>query len=253
MQELLINNITKTKYGYNLFINDFKINIEEMVFFKYRFKRGQTLTNNLLEQVKKENEVEFIKRKSIVYLSGLRSVLQFKTYLRSLNANEKLVEKLTNEYKTKGYLNDFDYAKSLVERLEFKYGKKRISQQLVQNGIHKDIIEQLLIDYRSPNLELIIESTVRKTKANNYIKAKEKIVRSLVSKGFNLDEINYYLPIYLKKEQFNEYKTIEKDYLKLLNKYKTKLEGTVLRSKLKSLLYQRGYSKEAIERVVRSN
>lgn len=252
MQDLLIKNITKTKYGYNLFIADLKINLEEMIFFKYRFKRGQTIDNLLLEQVTKENEVEIIKRKSLVYLSSQRSVLQFKTYLRSLNADERQVESLTNAYKEKGYLNDLEYANNLVLKSQIKYGKNKIRQQLVQNGIHANIIEQLFLTYQNPNIEQIVEDTVRKTKASNYLKAKEKIIRSLILKGFELEEIKYYLDRYLKKEQFDENKSIEKDYLKLLKRYELKLSGLALENKLRTLLYQRGYSKEAIQRVVRS-
>lgn len=251
MQEMQIKNITKTKYGYNVFIDDFKINFEEMIVFKYRFKKGQTLSTKLLEAAKKENELEFIKRKSLVYLGRKRSVLQFKTYLRTLNASEDYINSLAKDYKEKGYLDDYSYAKSVINNLELKYGKRRIYQRLVNDGIYKDIIKDLLTDYKNPYAEQIIASTAKKIKAVNYNKAKQKALRALLAKGFALEEINFYLPKYLKKENYDEKQTIVKDYLKLNQKYQNKLQGAVLVNKLKSLLYQRGYSKEAIEKVLR--
>lgn len=252
MHNQVINKITKTRYGYNVYINDFKINLEEKTFFNYRLKRGEEISSKLLEQILNENEIEVIKRKSLTYLSRQRSVLQFKTYLRTLNAAESLINELTNNYKEKGYLNDLEFAELLIERLQIKYGKKKIQQSLVESGIHKDIINSLLENYKNPNIEFIVKDTIKKTKANNYTKAKQKVIRSLISKGFDLSETNIYIDNYLKKDNFNEEEAIKKDYFKIYLRYKDKFEGAMLKNKIKTLLYQRGYSKESIENIIRS-
>ncbi len=249
---MIITDIKKTKYGYNIFFDKEKINIEEMVFFKHRLKRGYELSNAFLETLLKENEIEFIKRKSLVYLGGKRSVLEFKTYLRKLNAAESLIENLTSIYKQRGYLNDLDYAKSAVLRLEIRYGKNRIRQELVKKGIHKEIIDEVLNAHTLTNTEAIVKKVCEATKAVNYIKAKEKALRSLISKGFNYEEVEPFIKRYLKKENFNETKSAKLQYEKLKTKYQHQFEGAMLKNKIRQGLYQRGYSKETIDLLLRS-
>lgn len=251
--EHLITKITKTKYGYNIFFLDEKINVEEQTLIYFRLNKGQFITDKDLENIIKYNETEFIKRKSLVYLIRKRSVLEFKTYLRTLKASNKLIEQLTKEYKQKNYLNDFEFAESLVERLGIRYGKNKIKSELVNKGIHSDIINNLMEGYENKNIEYILEKACKTVRANTYKQAYDKVVRSLISKGFSLSEINKHIDNYLFKENFDQTKSIKLEYQKLLNKYKNKYEDKILINKIKVSLYQKGYSKDLIEEIVRSD
>ena len=99
-----------------------------------------------------------------------------------------------------GYLNDLDYAMSYIESRT--YGKNRISYNLFQKGIDKDIVEKAYLaleEEREENvedvkLEKLIEKKGKKVNVNNErdekkIKEEQKLIQYLARQGFSLDKI----------------------------------------------------------------
>ena len=99
-----------------------------------------------------------------------------------------------------GYLNDLDYAMSYIESRT--YGKNRISYNLFQKGINKDLVEKAYLtlneekeeNVEDVKLEKLIEKKGKKVNINNErdekkIKEEQKLIQYLARQGFSLDKI----------------------------------------------------------------
>ena len=99
-----------------------------------------------------------------------------------------------------GYLNDLDYAMSYIESRT--YGKNRISYNLFQKGINKDLVEKAYLtldeekeeNVEDVKLEKLIEKKCKKVNVNNErdekkIKEEQKLIQYLARQGFSLDKI----------------------------------------------------------------
>lgn len=245
---MLINNIKPTKNGYDIYILDRKINIEKQVFSQYLLKKGQQIDEQFLDKLIAENFPYFVRRKALVYLVRKRSTLEFENYLKTLDAKQKLINSLTKEFTTKGYLDDLLYAEMIVRNNEKRYGKARITMILNEKGINSEIIAEALLKYND-NLEDLIIKAVDSLKADNLTLARKKLVNSFFKKGYNLTEINQNLDIHLLGISLPEDKTIVKHYQKALAKYNKKYAGYDLYLKIKKHLYDKGFSLESIEKV----
>lgn len=250
---MVVKEIKKAKYGYNVLAGEQKIYIETKVFLKYRLKKGQTLEINLWNKILEDNEKELIKRKSLVFLARRRSTSEFIAYLKKLKAPEYLISLLVKDYTKKGYLDDYLYAELLINKEQQRYGKIRLEKILLDKGINKKIINSLLENHLDKNLESLIEKACKTVKADNYSMAREKLLRSFTRKGYNLKEISQYLETYLDKDSFNEDITIKKHYLKAFNKFQNKYTGDELNLKVKQALYRKGYKMDLIDKVIRGD
>ena len=99
-----------------------------------------------------------------------------------------------------GYLNDLNYAMSYIEGRT--YGKNRISYNLFQKGVRKDIVEKAYLaldeekeeNVEDVKLEKLIEKKGKKVNVNNErdekkIKEEQKLIQYLARQGFSLDKI----------------------------------------------------------------
>ena len=99
-----------------------------------------------------------------------------------------------------GYLNDLNYAMSYIEGRT--YGKNRISYNLFQKGINKDLVEKAYLtldeekeeNVEDVKLEKLIEKKGKKVNVNNErdekkIKEEQKLIQYLARQGFSLDKI----------------------------------------------------------------
>lgn len=247
---MIIKEIKRTKHGYNVTIDQEVIHLELSVVTTYKLKKNMTISLKQFKTMIHENDLQRIKRQAIIYVSKSRSVLEFKTYLRKLEAPKPYIEELTKSFKEKGYLNDEAYALELVRRYEKKYGKKRLHTILVEKGIHEDIIERTLRNHKDINLESQIKSMILTTKADNQAHARTRIKRAMSNRGYTLSEVDEYLDKYLHERDFNERETILKHYDKLYHKLSKKYDGYELNIHIKKALYDKGFSLEVIDKIL---
>ena len=117
---------------------------------------------------------------------------KYKNKAAVLRAIEKLEEL--------GYLNDLNYAMSYIESKT--YGKNRVSYNLFQKGITKDVVEKAYLALDEENeenvedvkLEKLIQKKGEKVNINNErdekkIKEEQKLIQYLARQGFSLDKI----------------------------------------------------------------
>ncbi len=239
---MIISNIKKTKYGYNVYFDEEIVHIELSVFLSHKLKKNQTITLKQFKDIISENETAYIKRKAVVYVSKERSVYEFINYLKGLDAKKELINELVESFKEKGYLDDKEYASSYVSKYENKYGKNKLKLLLKNKGISDEIIEDTLKNHIDKNLEFKVKTLAMRVKKDNYKKTKEAIIRRLVNLGYEIAEINLLIDKYL-KDDFDEEHTIKPHYEAL--KRKNKDTDFIIDS-----LLNKGFSYEIVKKII---
>lgn len=244
-----IKEARKTKHGYNIVINDEIYNIERAVFFKYGLKKGIVLKESLFKQILEESKLDLIKRKSLNYLVRRRTTTEFKEYLKKQEAPNYFINDLVAEYTKKGYLNDRLYAEIFISSQKDKYGKNRIKLNLIKKGIDNIIIDELLANHISDNIEELIKVAVKNVKARNYNHAFNKLMQSFIRKGYDIKEVKPYLEKHLVDVSTNETE-LKKDFEDALKRYKKRYEGNELKQNIIIALQRRGYNLKDILKLV---
>lgn len=114
--------------------------------------------------------------------------------------NKAAVLRATEKLEELGYLNDLNYAMSYIESKT--YGKNRVSYNLFQKGVTKDVVEKAYLALDEENeenvedvkLEKLIQKKGEKVNINNErdekkIKEEQKLIQYLARQGFSLDKI----------------------------------------------------------------
>lgn len=101
--------------------------------------------------------------------------------------NEKMVEKAVLKLAELGYIDDLNYAVSYINSR--KYGKQRITYNLLQKGISKEKIEQAYMDIQEESEKDVEDEKLKKAILKNIKKEEKKLVQYLVRQGFELDKI----------------------------------------------------------------
>jgi len=107
------------------------------------------------------------------------------------------VDPILDEFESKGWLNDFEFAKAYVND-KYKlsgWGPQKIRMYLFKEGISNQIIEMVISGLNSdPEIYTTLEKLVQKKK-NHFLrekdtfKRKKKVVDYLMRKGFNGNDV----------------------------------------------------------------
>ena len=129
-----------------------------------------------------------------------RTKKELQLKLKEKYQNKAAVLRATEKLEELGYLNDLNYAMSYIESKT--YGKNRVSYNLFQKGVRKDIVEKAYLaldeekeeNVEDVKLEKLIEKKGKKVNINNErdekkIKEEQKLIQYLARQGFSLDKI----------------------------------------------------------------
>ena len=124
-----------------------------------------------------------------VFLLSLkdRTKKELQMKLNEKYRNEKMVEKAILKLVELGYIDDLNYAVSYINSR--KYGKQRITYNLLQKGISKEKIEQAYMDIQEESEKDVEDEKLKKAILKNIKKEEKKLVQYLVRQGFELDKI----------------------------------------------------------------
>lgn len=175
-------------------------------------QRYDLKANDNIERFYDEISYEASLEKGIFLISlkdRTKKELQLK--LEEKYQNKAAVLRATEKLEELGYLNDLNYAMSYIESKT--YGKNRVSYNLFQKGVRKDIVEKAYLaldeekeeNVEDVKLEKLIEKKGKKVNINNErnekkIKEEQKLIQYLARQGFSLDKIFKKLKEY--KENF---------------------------------------------------
>ena len=141
---------------------------------------------------------EKLLNKSFKFLSYRpRSEKEVRRYLVKKKADDLTLERIINSLKEHNFINDFDFTKWWIEqRTKFRPKAARLIKiELLQKGIDKDLIEEILQDKTIQTetdldkAKKIAQKKILRYKNEEPQKKYEKMVRFLASRGFDWDTI----------------------------------------------------------------
>lgn len=177
--------------NYKIFLNNSFcccLTLETIV--KNKLFKGLFISKEELEKLQFESEKITAFEKASNYLAkGLKTEFEIKKYLQSKGYFNEIVLYVCEKLKGYKYLDDYTYAQEYVRSYSSQKGKKALEFALVQKGVDKQIIFNVLGDLNNNNACLEIGEKYLKNKEKNQ-KTKQSAYRYLLSKGFDYDEVS---------------------------------------------------------------
>ena len=236
--------------------------------YKIYFLDGETITtydeviinNNLLykkeiddelyEKILEENKYYEVYNKCIKLISSkMRSTNEIEKYLIKMEVSNSDIKSIISKLTNMGLLNDKMFVKAYVsDKINFtSFGPYKIKSELENLGIDNNLIEIELsrMDNKLLN-DRVAKYIAKKARTNKHslYMFKEKMISDLINQGYSKDMILDNL------EDIKVSSNIDSDYRKIYTKLSSKYSGYELTKNIKNKLYQRGYTKEEIEKVI---
>ena len=239
--------IEKYKYLGN---GKYKINIDnneyiiyEDIILKYSILGKEFITKKELDSYLKDNEFYEAYYKSLSYIkTRLRSEKEIRKYL-SKDYSNKTIESVIKRLSQEGYINENIYTDAyIIDQINLKVsGPIKIKNDLIKLGISEDIIAKHLQsftkDEQYKKIRKVIEKEIKLNKNKSEVMLKNKILKSLIDKGFYKEDILSCIEEF----EFDDKKIYEIEYKKAYDKLSKKYSGKELEYKVKEKMYQKGF------------
>lgn len=192
---MIIKNICvckKNKKRVNIYGEDgfaFSCYIETV--FNYDLKKETQLSEDMLREIIHTDEVKYATDTALKLLgTRLRSEQEIRRALAKKEIRpESAQEAIENLYDFE-LLNDEEFAEVYAKELSERYGEKMIAKKLAEKGIAWSIADKAASKYKNnETLKYYYERAQRKFNGNTPYEKEQKVIRSLMNKGFNYDEI----------------------------------------------------------------
>lgn len=172
----------------------FSFTISEEDYISLNLYENPELTEEKLDYIK--NTLNFREAKSIAvrYLSmKLRTEGEVKTKLHDSGFDSECIEKVTEELKAIGYINDKLYAQKYVfDRSKLKpLSKKLMKRELLSKGISNETADEVLEDWKVEDID--VARSLIKRKFGKYDLSDQNVMKKaytfLMHRGFSYDTI----------------------------------------------------------------
>ena len=181
-----IRQAVKNENRVNIFINnqyEFSLDIAQVV--ELGVKIGLVVTPEQLEEYKKASEYGKVYQRTLEWvLVRPRSVREVRDYLRRKN-HEEYFDPILARLEKRGYVDDRKFAEYYVENRFVKKGVsgKRLRQELMQKGVAKEVIDEVLDSSERDEAEEIKKMLARKRSKYD----DQKLTAYLCRQGFAYD------------------------------------------------------------------
>ncbi len=181
---MVITSVEKHKNGkYMVYVDGrYSFSIDEEAYISMNFYDKSIITEEEISYIKNTLNYRAAKAKSINYLSlRIRSEKEVLLKLTEDGYSRDTAEKVTEELKSMGYINDRLYAQKFVyDRSKLKpMSKKMLAIELQRKGVLSDIITEIIDDMDIDEYS-VAEGLVRK-KFGKYNLKDEKIIKRIYS------------------------------------------------------------------------
>lgn len=247
----MVKIIKKLKYQIEILFNDEFYKIEREVAYKYNIKEGSNFTIEDFTKILLDNDYYYFDRFSKNKLRKMLTEYELKELLTKAGANPVLINRLIENYLDYKYIDDENYVKTYIELRGNKEGPKLIKTKLIKKGIDISLIEEYLDNFNEEDsINNLARRVINTSKNLNKQQIKQRVIRSLLTKGYNYNLVNKIVDDLLKDIEIDEEDLIEKELLKELRRYQSKHEGYELKQTIKQKLYNKGYNLTLIEKVL---
>ena len=209
----------KNPKRFNIFLDgQFAFGSDEDLIVDQRLIPGKTFTTSDVEHLLFEAEVgKLMERMYRLFNIRQRSEREVRNYLKNLSFKKKVkeqeevsdlvIESLIEKLKQKGLLDDKQFASSWVQSRGKKKGKIGLKMELIQKGIAKEIIDELI--NQTPESEQLIaqgalEKKIRLWEKLPYLEFKKKAYEFLLRRGFEYEVVKDTIENFLQKRYNKE-------------------------------------------------
>ena len=177
---MIIEKIQKNK----LYLSTGEImDVSPLIRQKYSLKVNDNI-EGLYDEISYEASLE----KGIFLLSLRdRTKKELQQKLNEKYRNSRMIDKSVMKLVELGYINDKDYAVSYI--MSRKYGKQRITYNLIQKGIGRETIEEAYFSIEEEYERNFEDEKLEKAIEKNIKKEENKLIQYLVRQGFSLNKI----------------------------------------------------------------
>ncbi len=250
-----IEKIKKLKNGkYKIIIDgsDDLITYDEVI-LKNNLLNKKGIDKDLIIKLNIDTDYYNIYNKVVKYIQvRLRSEKEIIKYLEKYKLDENEKDKIIEELKNVGFVNDLNFAKAYIsDKMNLSnYGPNKIKQELGNHNIDKHIVEELInnIDYDEvyEKLYRLIKKKIFSNKKFSKYQLKSKILSYFINLGYQNDTINeIFDELYVEDNNI-----IKREYEKIYINLKRKYSGDELYFKIRQKLYQKGFFIEEINEVI---
>lgn len=181
----------KTAGRYNIFVDEqYSFSLDENQLLDLKLKIGFEIGEDQLDELKGESEYGKAYARALeLILSRPRSEKEMKDYAWRKKWDEELSDRVLGKLRDKGYLDDEKFAQFwLRARTGGKpRSKRKISAELAQKGVKREIVDKVLNDYDDDSEMLALRKLVDK-KRGKY-PDEQKFMAYLAGQGFSYDII----------------------------------------------------------------
>lgn len=199
---------------FNIFLDgSFAFGADEDLVVEHRLVIGKEISKEDLEKLLGEAEVGKLMERMYGLLGRRqRSEREIRDYLKQLSFKKKakgdeaiselVVTALIEKLKVKKLINDLEFAKLWVESRSKKKGLNAIKAELIQKGISREIIEEVLVageGGQQITATKLLERKMRVWKNLQKVEFKQKALQFLMRRGFGYEVSKQVLENSLKK------------------------------------------------------
>lgn len=239
--------IEKYKYlgngKYKVTIGNDDYIIYEDIILKYNILGKDKVEKKELEIYLQNNKFYEAYYKAINYINiKLRCSGEIEKYL-SKDFSTTTINDVLKKLKEDGYLNEDVYTEAFIhDQINLKVvGPLKIKSDLIHLKIQEAIINKHLECYgkktQYEKIDKVISKELKTNKNKSVIMLKNKLLKSLIDKGFYKEDIMNCLDKY----EFDDTDAYKQEYEKLYKKLSIKYSGQELEYKIKQKLYQKGF------------
>lgn len=245
-----IEKFIKNKNKYKVVLeNNETLLLHEEVILKHNLLLSKKIDDSLLNKIIDDNKYYELYNKCIkkisIRLRSEKEIIDFLKLETDLITTNKIIEKL----KTNKFINDLNFIKCYInDKINFSNdGPYKIKDNLLNYNIETDLIDKEL-SFIDSNVfynkaKKLIDKKIKTNKKDSTYVLKQKIKKYLFELGY---DYNLYEDLINKINVSNIENVFEIMYRKLKIKYNDK----ELINKLKTKLYQKGYSMEEINNII---
>lgn len=177
---------------YSIFIDEkYVLSLSETELLNQHLRIGQELTDEGLRVLKDNSVIDkaYDKALNLIFRRS-RSEWEIRDYLKRNQYEPEVIDSIVERLTDRNYLNDLHFAKSWVDnrRLLKLTSKRRLTQELRQKRVSDEIIEQVLGEDETDELQLLKDLVERKRKQTKY-QDNLKLMQYLARQGFSYDVI----------------------------------------------------------------
>ncbi len=155
-------------------------------------REGADIAGLDMKGIAQEDEKKYALEVAMQFLAyRMRTQKEVRDKLRQKGVGEGAAEETVQRLLESGYINDLEFAAAYAEELKGRLGKRGIRQKLFEKGIRNAEADEALAQMGgfAETVRSQAEKLMEKYKNDDAYKARGKVFRTLLNRGFEADEI----------------------------------------------------------------